>query len=95
MSFKITGLNELQRKLEEASKTFQSLDGEIATLRFNPRDAISVGGAIVQIEAAVDARIALYKGNPLVGSVAEKLKEKYRAAILKKAEIAATKPIEP
>ena len=85
---KITGLDELQRKLDEASQAFQALDGEMATLRFNPNDPGNIDGAIREMEAAVDAKVAPYAGNALVESVAQQLKEKYRSAILEKAAAA-------
>src|SRR5271170_5313214 len=85
---KITGLDELQRKLDEASQAFQALDGELATLRYNPNDPGSIDGAIREMEAAVEAKVAPYAGNALVESVAQQLKEKYRSAILEKAAAA-------
>jgi hypothetical protein len=32
------GLDHLQRQLEDASKAFQSLDGEVARVAFDPND---------------------------------------------------------
>jgi hypothetical protein len=84
MGFEITGLDKLQRQLEDAGKAFQALDGEIATLRFDPHDPGSVNAAIQQMEEAIDAKVEPYHGNPLVKSVADQLKEKYRAAIFKR-----------
>jgi hypothetical protein len=69
---KITGLDELQRKLDEASQAFQALDGELATLRYNPNDPGSIEGAMREMEAAVDAKVAPYAGNALVESVAQR-----------------------
>jgi hypothetical protein len=85
MSIKITGLDKLQRELEDAQRAFQSLDGTIATLRFNPDDPESVQEAIRQMEAAVDAKVAPYHGNALVSTVAQKSKAAYRAKILEMA----------
>ena len=42
------------------------MDGTIATLRFNADDPESVQDAIRQMEAAVDAKVAPYRGNALV-----------------------------
>jgi hypothetical protein len=36
MDLTVTGLGKLQRQLEEAGKAFESLNGEIAALRFDP-----------------------------------------------------------
>ncbi|MGB3549627.1 MAG: hypothetical protein WA993_02980 [Candidatus Binatus sp.] len=81
MSVKITGLDKLQRDLEEAQRAFRSLDGTITTLKFNPADPKSVEEAIRQMEAAVDSKTALYRGNLLVSKVAQGLKDKYREKI--------------
>lgn len=74
VSIKITDLEKLQRELEDAQRAFESLDGTIATLRFNADDPESVEEAIRQMEAAVDARVAPYRGNALVSTVAQKLR---------------------
>jgi hypothetical protein len=46
MAFEITGLDKLQKELDQASKAFAALDGEITTLRFDPADPSSVETAI-------------------------------------------------
>jgi hypothetical protein len=85
MSFSITGLDKLQRDLKDAQQAFASLDGTIATLRFDPHNQASVNAAIQQMESAIDAKTGGYRGNPLVESVAKGLKEQYRKAILERA----------
>jgi hypothetical protein len=82
---KITGLDKLQRELEEAQRAFKSLDGTIAKLSFNPDDPGSVEEAIRQMEAAVDAKVAPYRTNRLVSTVANKMKDTYRDKIRKMA----------
>lgn len=81
----ITGLDKLQRDLADAQRAFQSLDGTIATLKFDPNDPASVNAGVRQMESAIDAKVRPYRGNALVESVAKGLKEKYRAAILDRA----------
>ncbi|CAL8481204.1 DUF2513 domain-containing protein [Caballeronia sp. S22] len=53
---KIDGLDQLTRQLEDASRAFQSLDGEIANIV--PGDRSSVQAAIVQLEATIDQNAA-------------------------------------
>jgi len=84
MDFRIEGLDKLQRQLQEATKAFQGLDGEIATVRFDPNDPGSVSAAIQHMERAIEAKIEPYQGNPLVESLADQLKEKYREAIFER-----------
>jgi hypothetical protein len=92
MSIKITGLDQLQRQLEEAGKAFQALDGEIAAVRFDPADPVSVEAAVAQVEDAIDAKIAPYRGNAMVENVAAQMKEKYREQILDRAAEAHSSP---
>jgi hypothetical protein len=82
MSFNITGLDKLQRELADAQRAFQSLDGTITTLKFDPDDPASVQRAIRQMEAAIDSKTSMYRNNPLVMQTAKGLKETYRKAIL-------------
>jgi len=88
MSAKITGLEELSSQLEEASKTFDDIDGDFGTFRFDPDDPESIEAAIQQAEALVDARTASYSENPMISSVAEQLKESLRQGIIERAAAA-------
>ncbi|WP_271566876.1 hypothetical protein [Bradyrhizobium sp. CCBAU 11386] len=63
---KITGLDRLQQQLEDAQKAFKSLDGEVATVRFNPEEPESVEAAIRTMEAAIDEKVGPYRDNTLV-----------------------------
>lgn len=81
----ISGLDELQRSLSDASHALQKLDGEISTVKFNPHDPSSVEAAVVQMEQAIDAKIAPYRGNAIVENVATQLKERYRQELYDRA----------
>jgi hypothetical protein len=85
MSIKITGLDKLQRELNDASEALSALDGEISTVNFNSHDPSSVEAAVVQMEQAIDTRIASYRGNRIVENVATQLKERYRQEIYDRA----------
>lgn len=85
MNFGIQGLDKLQRQLSEASKAFKELDGEIATLRFDPDDQSSVEAAIADMERAIDSKVTPYATNPLVSSTVAQMKSKYRERILERA----------
>ncbi len=86
------GFDHLQRQLEEASKAFQSLDGEVARVAFDPNDQASVHAAIQYVEAVIDQKLAPYRGNVMVESVGGQLKEKYHDAILQRAADARNNP---
>jgi hypothetical protein len=83
---KITGLDKLQQQLEDAQRAPRALDGEIATVRFNPEEPGSVEAAIRTMEAAIDTKVGPYRNNASVLSIVPQLKEKYRAAILERAK---------
>lgn len=82
MSFSISGLDDLQKALSEASEAFSALDGELAVLKFDPHNPVSVEAAIMQMEEAIDMKIAPYCGNETVEGIAKDMKEKYRKQII-------------
>ncbi|RIA22555.1 hypothetical protein DFO61_3243 [Ectopseudomonas oleovorans] len=83
--FKITGLDKLQRDLEEAQRALGELDGELGTINFNPHDPSSIEAAIQSVYRMVDERAGRYASNPVVGPMIEEMKESYRESILQKA----------
>jgi len=78
---KITGLGELTKQLDAAARLVKSLDGEIGTFAFDPRDQASVERAIQAVEAIIDGKLVPYVDNPLVAHFASRLKERYRDEI--------------
>ena len=85
---KISGLNDLQKELDQASRAFKALDGEIADLKFDPGDQKSIDAAISNLNTAIDKKVAPYRSNKLVMNVATGLKEKYREELLRRAAAA-------
>jgi hypothetical protein len=92
LNVSITGLEKLQRELEEAQRGCQSLNGTIATIKINPADPNSVREAIRKMEAAVDSKVTSYRNNILVSKMAKAMKETYRAEIPKRAKNAQNNP---
>jgi hypothetical protein len=88
---KIHGLDALNRQMSEASEALKDLDGEIGTVNFNADDPISIEDAIQSMNEMIDAKTARYISNPIIGPLAESMKEKYRIAILEKAAAARLK----
>jgi hypothetical protein len=82
----MSGFDKLKRELDDAQRAFSSLDGELATVRFDPSDQQSVEAAIRSMEEAVDRKVAPYRGNALVESIVPQLKDRYRTAILARAK---------
>lgn len=86
--FKIKGLDKLSRDLAEAQKAIQALDGELGTVSFLPEDPASIEAAIQEATRLIDARLGSSISNPIIGPMANSLKEKYREGILEKAATA-------
>jgi len=92
--FKITGLENLQKNLRDAENTLSELDGELGVVNFDPSDPASIESAIQSVDRMVNERISEYSGNPILGPLADQMKESYRANILKMAAEARLKPNE-
>jgi hypothetical protein len=89
MSFNIdiSGLEKLQRELEEATRAIRSLDGPIANLSVNPNNP---SAAIREMELAIDRKVAPYAGNTFVSQLVRDMKSKFRERILERARTART-----
>ena len=83
--FKIEGLDKLQRDLQRAQDALAELDGDLGSVSFNPEDPASIDQAISAMERMIDDRVAGYEDSEIIGSLAEEMKEQYRAMILEKA----------
>lgn len=83
--FKINGIDQLQRSLNDAQKALEALDGDLGSVSFNPTDPASIEAAILQVNEMVDSRAGQYASNPIVGPLVTGMKERYREAILQKA----------
>ena len=78
----IKGLDKLQRDLKDAERALQSLNGTIASLKFNPNDDASVQEAIRDMERTIDSKISPYERSALIESLAEGAKKRHRKAML-------------
>ena len=83
----IKGLDELIRGVGELEKAMAALDGDIASVNFNPNDPQSIEAAIQQTEAAIDERVGGYGQNEMVQKIVTELKEKSRQSILERAAV--------
>jgi len=82
---KIEGLDSLQRQLKDATRALESLDGELGTVRFDPQVPGSIEAAIQQVSNIIDEKVGSYLSNPIIGPLAEEMKESYRKNIIQKA----------
>ncbi|KTT66780.1 hypothetical protein NS383_04050 [Pseudomonas oryzihabitans] len=79
---KITGLDKLQKNLKEAQQALDELDGELGTVSFDPHDPASIEAAIQSASQIIDQRLGQYSSNPVIGPMAEQMKDSYREKIL-------------
>lgn len=85
---KITGLDELTRKMDQLAKFAEEVDGELATVSFDPVDPGSIETAISEMEAAIDQKAVSYENNDMVADLVEQMKANLREQILEKAAAA-------
>ena len=86
--FKISGLDQLTKQLEQAQQAIDELDGELGTVSLDPNDPASIDAAILQANAALDAKVVTWVKNPLVAQLAEAMKEQFRETIIQRAAAA-------
>jgi predicted nucleotide-binding protein len=88
MPLKITGLQSLQRDLDNLGKATRALDGPLIEIKYDPDDPASVEAAISDVEAAIDSKVGPYRGSRMVESLVADLKRKYAKDILDRAAAA-------
>ena len=79
----MSGFDELQKTLDEAQRAVKSLEGDFAALTVDPNNPQT---AIAEMERTVDAKLATFRGNPIVDQIAEASKEEFKKYILEKAD---------
>ena len=85
---KITGFDELGKSLDELQKATAALDGDIASVNFDPSDPESIEHAVLAAYASIDERVAPFIRNEMVAELAADFKEVARQAILDRAAAA-------
>lgn len=81
----ITGLDQLQRELDDAQRALSNLEEDFGSVTFDPQDPLSIETAIQSINNLIDEKLGEFATNPLVSQLADSMKEAYRDAILQKA----------
>lgn len=86
--FKITGLDKLTREMDQLAKFAKEVDGELASVSFDPTDPGSIETAISEMEAAIHQKAVSYECNDMVVNLVEQMKASLREQILEKAAAA-------
>lgn len=84
----MTGLDDLQREMKLLGDVADALDGEIATINFDPSDQASVERAVADMKLAIDRKVAGFRHSAMVGDLVANLKQKYEEEILERAATA-------
>ena len=85
---KIKGFDAIKKKTDELSRFSKEIDGELASVQFDPRDPASIEAALQLINDAIDAKTKPYARNDWIQSLAEQMKEHGRNSVLEKAAAA-------
>lgn len=85
---KIKGLDAIMKKTEQLSKFAREIDGELASVSFDPSDPGSIEAALQQVNDAIDEKTRSYERNDWIQNLAAQLKEQARGSILEKAATA-------
>ncbi len=81
----MTGLDKLQRELNQLQKTIASLDGDITSVNFDPEHPQSIELAVQKMEEEIDRRAGNLRGNQIAIDLVSEIKENFRQAIFEKA----------
>lgn len=82
---KVSGFDKLQKDMEQAQRAFDQIDGQIASVQFDPNDPESIEAAIQETYRIIDEKVGQYASNPFVQPLMEQFKEACRDALLEKA----------
>lgn len=88
MSFEITGLDDLEREMTLLAEVAEALDGDLATLSFDPADQTSVERAIADMKLAIDQKVAGFGRSAMVDGLVAQIKQQYEEEILSRAAAA-------
>ncbi|WP_282150394.1 hypothetical protein [Vibrio diabolicus] len=82
---KVTGLNKLQKELQDAQKALTELNGKLGEVSFEPDNPSSIEAAIQTAYRMIDERVGKYSSNSIINTLIDEMKEAYRSNILSKA----------
>lgn len=88
---KITGLDKLQKELQDVQRILGELDGELGTINFDPHNPASIEPAIQSVFQIIDQRAGRYASNSIANSMIEEMKATYRESIVQEAAAARLK----
>ncbi|MEI4263602.1 hypothetical protein [Roseovarius sp. D0-M9] len=85
---KVTGFEAIKKKTDQMTKFAEEIDGELASVSFDPANPESIEAALQQISDAIDEKSKSYERNDWIQNLAAQLKEHARNNVLEKAAAA-------
>jgi hypothetical protein len=85
---KITGFEAIKKKTNQMEKFAEEIDGELASVSFDPANPASIEAALQEISDVIDEKTKSYERNDWIQNLAAQLKEHARNNILEKAAAA-------
>lgn len=85
---KVTGFEAIKKKTNQMAKFAEEIDGELASVSFDPANPGSIEAALQQISDAIDEKTKSYERNDWIQNLAAQLKEHARNNLLEKAAAA-------
>lgn len=73
----LSTLDVLRHQMQDAEPVLKALYVELEGIEFDPQSPPSVEAAIRKVELIIDAHLAEFKANPILGPMAEALKSQY------------------
>lgn len=81
----MSGLDGLQRQLDETAAAAGALDGPLGEVSLVPGDRESLAAAVAEMEREIDGRVARWRHNSTVAEMAAAAKAHFRAQLTEKA----------
>lgn len=82
MSFKISGLDGLQKELQDAQAAAAALQGPLEEISLAPDDPASVQAALEAVDRLVDEKAGTFPSGSIAHEILEAMKESMRNSIL-------------
>lgn len=73
----MSSLDLLRTQMQDAQPVLAALDVELESIQFDPAAPASVDAAIVKVGRVIDAHLANFRHNPILGPMADQLKSHY------------------
>lgn len=85
---KVTGFEAIKKKTNQLAKFIEEIDGELASVSFDPANSETIEATLQQINDTIDETSKSYERNDWIQNLAARLKGHARSNLLEKAALA-------